>query len=185
MNILRSALGRYEPMGFPEYADCVIGHSFGTNIGPAGVNAALAGVIAKHAQDKPIIVDEVLANAFSADQRAPDLIVTAKTEEDVLVEERVSTTFGRGVGTWGTLLAAKDFMQENQLERPLMVAHAHHVGRIVMQGEHKDMQMSSIVLGNLPRQFDRDSAQWWTRSVALWLLREIPGAKMLRAQGKL
>ncbi|HKR82410.1 MAG TPA: hypothetical protein VJR27_05450 [Candidatus Saccharimonadales bacterium] len=86
-------------------------------------------------------------------------------------------------GSWGTLLEAMNFMDENNLGRPMQVGQAYHIGRIGMQADR--LGMRSVIPDGLPRNFDRSSAQIWTRSMALWAPREVLGSMVLRKQGKL
>lgn len=173
MNIVRSALGHYEPVGNPETADCVVGHSFGTEIGRGSVNRSLAEFILAHNEDGPIIADRMLADAFPKGLR----------QVDEVVEGPISDTVGRGVGSWGTLVHAKSFMEQLGLKEPLMVAQACHIGRVVKQSSR--LGMAPIVPAGLPAGFDKDSEQIWTRSRALWLPREVFGSLVLKAQHKL
>lgn len=172
MNILLSALGRYEAVGNPADADCIIGHSFGTLTGEGSANRALANFIVENSNERPIIADRMLVDAF------PQPSTVAK-----IVEGSISDAVGSGVGSWGTLVSALEFMEENELNRPLMVAQAHHIGRVVMQA--KKLGMESIVPAGLPEQFDPGSDQLWTRSLGFWVPREIIGSAVLKLQGKL
>lgn len=69
--------------------------------------------------------------------------------------------------------------------RPLVIAHAHHVGRVAAQGRTHGAEpvvppgLSSGLAGsgfykNLNGLFDPESAQSWTRSRARWAIRELP-----------
>jgi hypothetical protein len=122
--------------------------------------------------ERPIVADRMLADSF------PEPFEVAK-----IVEGPISDAAGNGVGSWGTLVAALEFMKENALHRPLMVAQAHHIGRVVMQA--KKLGMESIVPPDLPRQFDPASNQVWTRSLGFWVPREVIGSAVLKLQGKL
>jgi hypothetical protein len=173
MNILNAALGHYEVAGDPADADLVIGNSFGTVISDHGVNAHLADFILRNAEGRAIVADRMLADSFP----------NGADDVDYVVEGPISNATGHGVGTWGTLVEARAFMTEHDLQRPLMVAQAHHIGRIVMQG--KKLGINSIVPADLPAYFDRDSEQLWTRSLGLWVPREVLGSLVLRAQNKL
>ncbi len=173
MNIVNSALGRYEPVGSPEEADVIVGHSFGTLTGENSANRSIADFILQNAYGRPIVADRTLVEAFPG-----------KDEEvDYIVEGPVSNGVGQGVGSWGTLQEAKAFMERENLKAALMVGQAHHIGRVVMQA--KKLDIMSIVPANLPRSFDPDSGQRWTRSIGMWLPRETLGSLVLRAQKKL
>lgn len=173
MNIIRSALGHYEVSGNPSEADCIIGHSFGTSIGETSINRMLSDFIENYADGRPIVADRMLVNAFPS--RDEDV--------DCVVEGAISNGAGQGVGSWGTLVEAKAFMEREDLKAALMIGQAHHIGRVVMQA--KKLGITSIVPANLPNNFDPESEQRWTRSVGMWLPREIIGSFVLRAQKKL
>ncbi|MEO6513913.1 MAG: hypothetical protein ABIR37_04485 [Candidatus Saccharimonadales bacterium] len=175
MNIVRSAFGYYETTGNPQDADVVIGHSFGTLTDQTSANYALAEFIAEHAQGRPIVADKMLADAFT-----PDM-----PKVNRMVEGEISNTFGKGTGTWGTLLRARAYMEGKGLHHPLMVAQAFHIGRVVMQAQTEKIGMDPIVPANLPRNFDSESKQIWTRSLTLWIPREVFGSFVLRDQGRL
>lgn len=175
MSIISSALGRYEPEGNPRDADVVVGHSFGTSTDPESVNRELATMVALYASEEnlPTVADRNLVNAMPPKSRDVDLVV----------EGQVSNTIGQGVGTWGTLLATKQFMEQEGLKSALMIGQAHHIGRIAMQASK--LGITSILPKNLPKQFDPESSQRWTRSLGLWLPREILGAAVLKIEGRL
>lgn len=168
-----SAIGRYEVTGEVAQGDCVIGHSFGTSLKDGGVNAALADFILANVGDRPVIADRMLADAFP------------NGDNDVahVVEGEISNGVGQGVGSWGTLLEAKDFMKLNGLESALMVGQAQHIGRVAMQA--KKLRISTVIPKDLPRIFEPSSDQRWTRSLGMWVPREIVGAVVLKAQKKL
>jgi hypothetical protein len=173
MNILESALGHYETRGRIEDADVIVGHSFGTLTGEGSVNRYLAERILDNRDGRPIVVDRNLANAFGSDA----------DQIDYVVEGQASTAAGKGVGTWGTLVEAKDFMDEHGLERPLMIAQACHIGRVAMQAQK--LHMDAVIPADLPASFDAASEQIWTRSKILWIPREVVGSLVLRYWGQL
>lgn len=173
MSIIGSALGYYEVIGNPNDADLVIGHSFGTLTDETSANCLLANYILEHASGRPIVADRMLVNAFPATDQAVDRVV----------EGPISDTVGKGVGTWGTLVEAQAFMQERSLSCALMVAQAHHIGRIAMQARR--LGIGLVVPKGLPAHFDPESDQRWTRGLGWWLPREVFGSWVLRAQGKL
>jgi len=178
MQLLKSAvLGQYEAASFSRIAeaDCVIAHSFGTSTSPNSVNGRL-GLLAAfwaNATRTPLITDHVLAEALP--DHAPELASTTKGE--------IATATGGGLGTWGTFLAAEEYMAHHYLWNPIIVAQAYHVGRTAAQAVKLDLQ--PILPAGLPRQFDRESEQKWTRSRGAWLRREIFGSAYLKVTGKL
>lgn len=173
MNIVSSALGHYEVSGNPDDADVIVGHSFGTLIDKDSANHAIADFITDLRNGRLIVADRMLVDAFPG--RDEDV--------DYVVEGPISNGVGQGVGSWGTLLEVKAFMERKDLKTALMVGQAHHIGRIAMQA--KKLGVNSIVPANLPNRFDPNSEQRWTRSVGMWLPREIIGSFVLRAQKKL
>lgn len=173
MNILESALGHYEISGHMGDADVIVGHSFGTHTGEGSVNRYLAEYILENEDGRPIVVDRNLADAFPSDVDKISRVA----------EGQASGATGGGVGTWGTLLEAKDFMKERKLERPLMIAQACHIGRVAMQAQK--LGMDAVIPANLPTSFDAESDQIWTRSKMLWVPREVIGSLALRVWHKL
>lgn len=173
MNILKSALGHYEVMGNPDDADVIVGHSFGTLTGEDSANRAIADFATTIADGRPIVADRTLVNAFPGQD----------ADVDAIVEGPITNGVGKGVGTWGTLVEAKAFMEHENLKTALMVGQAYHIGRIVMQADK--LGISSIVPAGLPDRFDPTSGQPWTRSLGLWLPREVGGSLVLRIQKRL
>ncbi len=173
MNIIRSALGQYEAIGCSKDADVIVGHSFGTLTCEDSANRAIADFAIQAANGRPIVADRMLVNAFP------------RGDEDVdhVVEGPISNNIGQGVGSWGTLLGAKAFMEREGLGVALMVGQAHHIGRVARQA--KKLGIPSVVPADLPNRFDPESEQRWTRSVGMWLPREIIGSLVLRARQKL
>lgn len=171
MNIIQSALGNYEVTGLPSEGNCVVGHSFGTLTGPGSVNQLLAKYIDTYSDGRPIVADRMLVNAFD------------DTDIDEVVEGQISNGIGQGVGTWGTLLGAKAFMDREGLSTALMVGQGCHIGRISMQAAKLDM--ATVIPDGLPRIFDPQSEQRFTRSKTMWIPREVLGSVVLRLQKKL
>jgi len=180
MNIVESAFGLYMPAGNPMEADCIIGHSFGTVTEDGSVNAALAeqmlGWEQKIAGDVPLIADQMLVDAFPEDERSHIALS---------VGGEISDTLGTRGGTWGVLLEARDYMLQHNLRRPMMLGHAGHIGRVARQAKKVESMPETIIPSGLPKHFDRNSDQPWTRSRALWVPREVIGSLVLRAKGQL
>jgi hypothetical protein len=173
MNIIESALGKYETSGKVADADIIVGNSFGTSIHSESPNAAIARYILANEQGQPIVVDRTLASAF------PE-----SSQLDVVVGGAVSNAVGSVGGSWGVLEEAKIYMDKEDLHRPLMAAQAYHVGRVAMQAGKLGME-NIIIPDGLPRNFDKQSEQRWTRSLELWVPREVIGSFVLRGQGRL
>lgn len=173
MNIISSALGHYEVTVDPPNADVLIGHSFGTLTGEGSANSLIAQFMLENAASRPIVADRMLVNAFPG--RDADV--------SYVVEGPISNGVGQGVGSWGTLIEAKAFMEREDLKTALMIGQAHHIGRVAMQA--KKLGIPFTLPPNLPNRFDPESKQRWTRSMGMWLPREIIGSFVLRAQKKL
>lgn len=159
-------------MKFPE-ADSVIGHSFGTSINETSVNASLATQMVAYADGRPMIADRTLVNALP---NGDGLMAH-------VVEGNVTNIKAQGVGTWGTLVEAHQFMEENDLHDPIMIAQAYHIERVVRQAAK--LGIRSIVPDGLPKDFDKTSDQIWTRSAALWVPFNALGSLLLKKRGQL
>jgi hypothetical protein len=154
-------------------ADCLIGHSFGTSIDENSVNHQLANTMRRYADGRPLIADRTLVDAFpDGDQQMAHI-----------VEGPVTNLMAQGVGTWGTLVEAQQYMQENGLSQPLMIAQAYHIQRVVRQAAK--LGIASIVPEGLPTDFDKDSSQIWTRSPYLWIPFNTFGSLLLKKRGQL
>ena len=125
----------YKPSGNVADADCVIGFSFGTSIDPGSVNRQLALRMLSSAQGRPMIADRTLVNAMPS----------GGNQMVHVIEGEVTNAKTQGVGTWGTLVSARDFMEAHDLSKPIMIAQAYHVGRVVRQAAR--LSMPSIVPG--------------------------------------
>lgn len=169
-----SITGEYNPRRDLEDADCVIGQSFGaSDDGPGKVNIALARYIVDNLDpDLPKILQIEIAEAM------PDI-----NEVDFIIEGEPSSAIGSELDSWQVLNATSEYMKEEGLNNPILVAQAYHVGRVSMQAA--TMGMDVIVPEGLPRQFDPDSNQFWTRSRSAWVARELPGLAILKLTGKL
>ncbi|MGB4801002.1 MAG: hypothetical protein WBP03_05845 [Candidatus Saccharimonadales bacterium] len=159
-------------MKFPE-ADSAIGHSFGTTVTEPSVNAQLAALMVVYANGRPMIADRTLVNALP---NGDELVAH-------IVEGDVTNIKAQGVGTWGTLVEAHQYMEENDLHSPIMIAQAYHIDRVVKQAAK--LGIRSIVPEDLPEDFDRTSDQIWTRSAALWIPFNALGSLLLKKRGQL
>jgi hypothetical protein len=165
MNVLiAAATGYYTELGNPQEADCVIGQSFGAREGEPGyINELLAQyIIDKTDSALPRILQGEIDAALPEQSPATALVI----------EGQPSTANGEGLTSWGFLLKAQDFMEENHLHRPLLVAQAFHVGRVTLQAKKQRMD-GLIVPPDLPREFDPDSTQKWTTNRYQWAKREL------------
>jgi hypothetical protein len=163
----------YETQGFIANADCVIGHSFGTSTGRDSVNEQLAWSMLWQANGRPKIADRTLVEAMpGGDSRMAHI-----------VEGDVTNIKAQGVGTWGTLVEAHQYMEEEGLSNPIMIAQAYHIGRVVRQAAK--LGIASIVPKDLPEAFDKNSEQIWTRSAYLWVPFNALGSLLLKRRGEL
>jgi hypothetical protein len=154
-------------------ADSVIGHSFGTSTDESSVNAQIASQMLLHADGHPMIADRTLVNALP---NGDNLMAH-------IVEGDVTNIQAKGVGTWGTLVEAHQYMEENDLHSPIMIAQAYHISRVVRQAAK--LGIDSIVPEGLPKGFDRASDQIWTRSAVLWVPCNALGSLLLKKRGQL
>lgn len=177
MNILRSAVsGEYQPIGALGEADVVIGQSFGAgpNGTPGEVNERLASFIIDRLDSSlPLILQQEIS-ASVEDQGGT---------VEYTIEGDPSTATGGQLDSWSVLGQARDVMAEHGYERPILVTQAFLIGRLSIQAAKLGMQ--PIVPVGLPTGFDPDSTQFWTRSQAAWMVREIPGMAYLKLTGKL
>ncbi len=166
--------GRYEQVGDPLQADCVIGHSFGTETGPGSVNHAIAQIAVDHTLlGRQLIVDRMLVEDVKAIGLEPDFIA----------EGPISDINGGGLGTWGALLLIRAYMVANEINKPLTVAQAFHASRVADQTIK--LGMEPILPPDLPRKFDTRSKQIWTKNRLLWIPCELICEWRLRNRGQL
>lgn len=166
-----------------DQADCLIVHSFGTSTGADSVNHELAVFALNVARDRPIIADKAIADSLPKHADKGALTIVAEAATFIKLEGKIPTLTIGGDGTWGTLNAAKQYMDAHQLTRPLMVAQAWHVSRVAKQAAKLDM--NSILPKGLPRNFDKRSSQFWTRSVYFWVPVNLFGLILLKRRGQL
>lgn len=132
MNLVSSAIaGRYEAIGNPAEATHVIGLSFGHrggirgNYEPGPINVELAQyaiALGEVVVDKSWILQQEVADALAKlDVRWPPLF-------DIDMPRDPKEKY---LNSWEVLSQAKAITDEMEgdYNRPLLVAHAHHVGR--------------------------------------------------------
>jgi hypothetical protein len=156
MNIIRALLGRYAVRGDPAQADCIMGHSFGTDVSPQSVNRLLVDRMKRCANGRPIIADRMLVRADPEGEKAYAHIIDGEI-----------TKMDGQSGTGKALRNALRYMDEHSLSKPIMVAQKYHIDRVVRQATKLGIQ--SIVLPELPGQFDKQSKQFWTKNKALFV----------------
>lgn len=111
----------------------------------------------------PLLLQHEIAEALPEDYPAPALVI----------EGEPSTASGAELDTWEVLSQAHTYMKEHGLSKPMLVGQAYHVGRGTRQAKTQGMN-NVIVPTGLPREFDPESTQKWTRSRKDWLMRENP-----------
>jgi hypothetical protein len=172
-----SFTGNYEPQGNIAEADCVIGNEFAfrTN-GFGSVNEQLARVIADHYIDLPLLINRNIAGALK--ELKPN-----REPEEIFTGDSVNFMSDEGEGTWGELLQAKKYMNQRELQKPILIAQAYHVGRVALQA--KKLGINPVIPEGLPTAFDPESVQRWTHNKFLWAIREAPGVLVLKHKGQL
>ena len=96
---------------------------------------------------------------------------------------RIPLNPNRYLGSLAVLAPAKQYMDDNGLKRPILVAQAHHVTRSALMA--KKVGIDPIIPEGLPNVFDKYSDQWWTTSNISWNVRELPGIFALKALDKI
>lgn len=153
------------------YADCLMGHSFGSSTDEGSVNHQLAVQLVEHADGRPIIADRTLVEALPGLEELMAHIVEGQTTNMKL----------QGVGTKGTLESGADYMLRHDLHITAMFAQAFHITRTVKQSARLPIEV--VVPSGLPTDFDKKSDQPWTRSPLLWIPSNYVGALLLKARG--
>jgi hypothetical protein len=171
-----SFTGNYEPFGQRERAGCLVADEYATHVPLKEygiVNIALAQFIAQESlTDLPLMLNRNIAGALS--EIDPGINPTL-----IFEGESTNTTASKGQGTYGELLQAKEYMDANGLEVPIIVAQAYHVGRVALQAKHVGIK-DFVILPGLPKIFDPESDQRWTRNRGFWSLRELVGVPVLK-----
>jgi hypothetical protein len=169
--------GNYIPQGNVADADCVIGNEFAyRKNGYGNVNIALAEFIASRYIHLPMFLNRNIAGALGE-------IMPGIEPEEIFDGNSAGYIATKGHGTWAELAQARYAMNERRFNRPILVAQAYHVGRVALQAEL--LEMEPIVPEGLPRDFDPESEQPWTRGRLRWAIREAAGAPILRHRAQL
>lgn len=173
----------YRTQGNVNNADCLVVHAFGSSTDVKSVNHQLAMFAFEVAKGRPIITDLAVAEAAPQDNVRIAHVMKGEAATHLKVQGKIPHVSVCGDGTWGSLVRAQQYMLEHDLSRPMMVAQAWHVSRVAKQASKLGLQ--SIVPEGLPRDFDKNSNQFWTRSAALWLPFNALGSLLLRWRGRL
>lgn len=198
--ILFSAVtGNYRPIGEIGEATYVVAHAFGYQTGengervPGPVNEDLARrLYALPLGGNWVVQREIwdaVPTAVKIGRRALNaktLVVCQSMPDDIL--DRPVEEWEEGV-EWASMPEDEYLSSQHIWEfatqqaekwgvtepRPLVIAHAHHVGRVAAQG--RILGLDPIVPRGLDRNlnglFDSGSAQSWTRSRTRWAIREL------------
>jgi hypothetical protein len=147
-----------------ENADCVVALNFGvaTPKSRVDINKQLAAVAEKYRL--PIITQDKIAGYC----KHPFYVVS---RADGYLD------------TWDTLAVSKSVMQKNNFKCAVLVAHKAHIDRANEQADKQGLKCMSTT--EPPSDWDRHSAQWWTRSAWLWRFHESIFNLRLKARGKL
>ena len=172
--------GHYPLYGKPEDIDCVIGQSFGMEKDEKGelivdpINLELARFAIKTVGlAVPTLLQIEIAMGFKQ--------VTGQEPTLTIDKHRLE---GKYLDCYEVLDQAQIlYMQENDLNHPLLLAQAHHIGRFTMQALAHGME--PVVLPGLTNEFNKNSEQWWTRSLPSWAIRETIGLPVLKLTHRL
>jgi len=158
--------GRYSPCGDVARADCLVGFSFGvTEVGgvpqPGASNSFLARFAFDRFRSVPKILQKEIAEAYQP--------LDPGGRVEWIRQHRVSP--GRYLDTREVAEQALAVMQANGWNRPLIVAHGHHVPRAA--AVCRRLGMDVIVPAGLEKvPFCPGSTQPWTRGLWRWRWRE-------------
>ena len=158
----------YNPKGKILDGDCVVGLCYGTSLGDESVNKKLADQMLHLSAGRPTIADPPIVHSFkNGDKLFTHTIDSLDTNKII----------GRS-GTWGSLLKVKQYLDDHHLKKPILVAQAYHVNRAARQAQK--LGITVIIPKNLPVAFDRQSEQFWTRSLYYWIPFNILGSILLK-----
>ena len=167
--------GNYQPSGDIEQADSLIVFTFGfgPNQSPGASNESLA--------DFAVGLRQNLGSIALLATKEVSLAINEPI--DLVMDSDLVGWSGVGTGTWGELQQAKQFLDQNNLDRTIVVAQSYHVGRVAAQAAKLDID--PIVPEGLPSNFTPNSIQSWTRNRLQWTIRTVPGNLVLALQDKL
>ncbi len=159
--------GKYDRHGDIDEADAIVGLSFGQRCDrklavcvPDPSNYELAQYIDKIEQK--ITLPRLL-------QTEIDYHIHHGNNVELNVDHN-KTNIRLYLDTYEVLRQVRVEMKKEGLRRPLLVAHSAHIARV--DAVARKMGMDTIVLAGLPRVWDHQSTQIWTRNYSFWLFRE-------------
>jgi len=181
------ATGNCEVIGDPDEADIISAHEWGPcelnertgSLDPGEVNRRLAQMALElqGRRSRPIATRPAIQIALSQ-------ICGREVEVDYLLTGETIDIFGRGAGTAEEVRATKAAMESGGFQRPVFLANARQVGRVANHARREGI-CDYVVPEGLPSAFRPESSQPWIRRNAFWIPRELIGAPILLAQGKL
>lgn len=143
---------------------------------PGPVNEQLADFASELPVDIPVYLQLEIATALGAAIGKQDLVIEKPRDPNV-----------EYLDTWEVLQQAREKFRadngEHEPMRPILIGQASHIGRIAAQAAM--LGMEPIVPEGLPRAFDSESKQWWTRSRLRWIVRELPALFYFRRKGQI
>lgn len=184
MDLLRSAVTGQHPLSTwedLEKAEYVAALSFGHRIeagrsvpGPINQELARRAVgLSGMLDDIPVIAQQEITDAIEAESS----FKVARTID-------AHREAGKYLDTSEYLEQAAGYVDELGLAaNGIVVAHAFHVSRVVAQASKVGLDL--VLAGSLPKGFDPESEQWWTRRRSLWITREVPAILAFKLKGKI
>lgn len=176
--ILRGAItGEYKlHIGRP---DCVIGQSFGWREDdsgqktPGSCNQQLAWYINKYFADLPLFLQWEIARAYTA-RFEPGQIELSVGENEAYID--TVEVLSREIAS----------LRQLGLSRPAVVAHPHHINRVLATAQKLAPDMQFFVYPDLGSiTFDPLSAQPSVRNRLRWVLHELVAYPILKIKGSI
>lgn len=146
-----------------DQAQAVIAFAFGRRLNKTGAcpgrsNEQLARAAASLAPKLPLVAEREVAEALPEGVKA------------VAVVEASAAGWRRG--TPGIAIRASQILLPRGLRRVIVIAHPAHLGRA--QANCRWAGFTVLAAPSLHVDYDKCSAQWWTRGPIRWWLREAP-----------
>jgi len=167
----QAVTGRYQAVS-SDGADCVLSFAFGRADGgpsapPSKSNRAIANLVARRYAMLPLIAQDEVCDALPW---------------QIAVDLRIASKDGGYLTTREVALQAHDHMQRRGLRRAVVIAHPHHAPRVAAVCLRLGLEVAPAAELRAVG-WDRDSAQWWTRSASRWAFREPLALVLHRARG--
>lgn len=153
--------GQYHPHGSVGQADCILGQAFGLRFQDGAyesgaVNDGLMLYMTRYLPDLPAYLQADFHTAFDwfGDDR----------------EVHWTGKLGERISSRQVLIDQLAQMRRDGRSRPVLLDVAYQVPRV--QATARQLGIDPIVPSGLPRGFDPQSTQFWTRSNLRWQLKE-------------